>query len=220
MARNKFSSPTLTAVITDEQWEKAVRSKSGGCLIADSIKSQYPQYTGVTVDMATIRFSDRALGVRYTYLTPGDAQHLLIGYDAGWPKIIDEVHLRKAVKVTPITRPKQETLDREGRLAELEEKAASGEELTRYEKSSLTTLRNSASRPSARGPSEVKVDENRGTVVHGGAPAKQGKAHPNLLRGSDRHFGAKLANPGLVFEQAVEAAVAERLKQTTEETKS
>ena len=40
-----------------------------------------------------------------------------------------------------------------------------------------------------------------------------GEPHPNLLRGHDRHFGAKLANPGVVFEEAVAAEVAERLGQ-------
>ena len=46
----------------------------------------------------------------------------------------------------------------------------------------------------------------------------QGEAHPNLLRGRDRHFGAKLADPGEAFREAVEAAVADRLaKQSDQE---
>ena len=64
----------------------------------------------------------------------------------------------------------------------------------------------------------MKVDENRGTVVYGGRPLPQGEAHPNLLRGRDRHFGAKLADPGEAFREAVEAAVADRLaKQSDQE---
>ena len=45
----------------------------------------------------------------------------------------------------------------------------------------------------------------------------QGKPHPNLLRGRNRHFGAKLADPGQAFHDAVEAAVAERMGAQTDD---
>jgi hypothetical protein len=97
---------------------------------------------------------------------------------------------------------------REERRAELEEKETSGEVLTRGEQIALTKLRQPLVRPHKRGPSEVKAD---GTVV-GGHPLKL-STNPNLLRGRKRHFGAKIAKPGQVFENAVEEAVTKRLEE-------
>jgi hypothetical protein len=108
---------------------------------------------------------------------------------------------------------------REARLAVLETKVSSGDVLTKGEKASLTRLRKplqSPARPSHVGRPEVKIHSDQGVVVYGGKPAMQGKAHPNLLRGSDRHFGAKLADPGKVFAEAVEAEVAARLARAPE----
>lgn len=221
MARNKFGSPTLDLQITAEQHEQAVKSASGGCLIADAIKSQYPELTGVTVDMATIRVTDRKKGKRYTYLTPPVAQHLLLSFDQGWPNPIEHLRIRRAVNITPITRAKagrnsvEATAERrEARREELQAKVSAGEDLTADEKRALTRANNpkpSQERPSSHGPAEVKVDAGPGAIVHGGKPLPKGKSHPNLLRGRDRHFGAKLADPGQAFTEAVEAAVAERL---------
>lgn len=218
MARNKFTSPTLTVQITAGQHEKARQSSSGGCLIADAIKTQYPNLTGVNVDMATIRATDRKLGVRYTYLCPPSAQHLLLSYDQGWPQPTEQIIVRRAVKIAPVTRsPKHQEISeatRVARLAELEEKSASGVNLSGREKSSLTQLRKpkkTVIRPSTEGPVEVKIHGNHDTVIYGGRGLPRGGANPNLLSGRDRHFGAKLANPGQVFSDAVEAEVALRL---------
>jgi hypothetical protein len=221
MARRKFASPTLEVQITQENHERAVGSASGGCLIADAIKEQYPHLSKVTVDMATIRATDRKQGVRFTWLTPPVAQHLLLGYDQGWPQATDRITLRRAVQVTRIKRNKgvaaAVAANRRERILEFEQRIAKGDDLTRGEKSALGRLRSSEAgppapdRPSSHGRSEVRVEGQRGTVVEGGPPRVQGKPHPNLLRGRDRHFGAKLADPGQAFNEAVEAAVAQRL---------
>ncbi len=222
MPRKKRTSPTLTIRITAEQHARAVASASGGCLIADAIREQYPHLTGITVDMATIRVTDRKEGLRYTYLTPPQAQHCLLSFDQGWPDATETIVLKRAVKITMITRAKTggssvaEVAERRAaHMAELEARVAEGGTLSRYERASLTRMQNAkpaAERPSSHGP-VVVVGEHRDTTVKGGKPLKQGKAHPNLLRGRDRHFGAKLADPGSAFSDAVEAAVAERLKQ-------
>jgi hypothetical protein len=212
MARTKKSSPTVNLAITEENWERAIQSASGGCLIADPIKEL--GYTGVSVDMATIRFTDPKEGKRYTYLTPNAGQHLLLSFDQGWPQPIYQLSIKRAVKIDAVTRsPKDKAAKeqhREERRAELEAKVEAGEALTSNEKATLTRVRNpqpTPDRPSSRGPIEIA---DSGAVV-GGAPLLQGKAHPNLLRGRNRHFGAKLSDPGEVFRQAVEAAVEERL---------
>ena len=227
MARGKFTSPTLELQITPDLHDRAIRSASGGCLIADAIKAQYPNLSRVTVDMATIRVSDREEGQRYTYLTPPAAQHLLLGFDQGWPQLeaADSVVVRRAVHISPIIRAKKGSTSPEARaerrrerLGELEAKQASGEALNRGEKSVLTKLRQARSapeRPTTTGRPEVKVNPQTGSaVVYGGRTPVQGAAHPNLLRGRDRHFGAKLADPGLAFQEAVDAAVAARLATT------
>ena len=69
MSRKRKTSPTLQLAIGQEQIDRAVQSNSGGCLIADAIKAQYPELTHVTVDMATVRVTDKQRGERYTYLT-------------------------------------------------------------------------------------------------------------------------------------------------------
>jgi hypothetical protein len=216
----KASNPRLDVQITPENWDRAVRSSSGGCLIADAIKQQYPQFSHVAVDMATIRITDREAGYRYIYLSPDEAQHLLLAYDQGWSQPFDRVRTRKPVQIVPITRTQSgsHSIERRReasaiRKAELEEKEARGEDMTPSEKASLTRLRNPKPRqPRPTGRADVEVTgKNRNTTIHGGHPIMQGKAHPNLLRGRDRHFGAKISQPGLAFEEAVEAAVAERL---------
>jgi hypothetical protein len=226
MGRTKFSSPKIDIEITPDQYDRAVRSASGGCLIADAIREKYPQFTRVTVDMATIRVSDRKAGVRYTYLTPAPAKHVLLAFDQGWSQRIRDLVIKRAVQITPITRhktgpnsPGAVDARRHERVSRLATKAAGGKKLTKGEKISLAKSRNpkrAPERPSTPGPVQVHVD-SRGAVVHGGNGPLQGPAHPNLLRGQDRHFGAKLADPGIAFREAVDAAVEEKLAELRSE---
>lgn len=217
--KNRFSSPTLPVRITPERYELAKRSKSGSCVIADSMAAQFPNLSKISVDMATIRATDRQRGVRYIYLTPPAAQQLLLGFDAGWASHPDLVVVQRAVQIVPIRRsardtPKQKEA-RADRLARLEAKAASGEPMTKNERMSLTKLRKPyvpMDRPTTQGPPELSSHTR--PVVYGGQSIPQGKAHPNLLRGTDRHYGAKLADPGLAFNEAVDAAVAARLAES------
>jgi hypothetical protein len=222
-ARKKPVSPTLQLRITDELRETAIASNSGGCLIADAIKQQYPHLSGVTVDMATVRATDRAAGFRYIYLTPQPAMHVLLSFDQGWPNPVDEVTIKRAVQILPITRATTQSspaaaAKRETRRAELQARVDAGEDLSPREKAVLTQIskpkKSSPERPASRGPAEVHVQnggENHGVTIVGGNPLVQGPPHPNLLRGRNRHFGAKLADPGQAFKEAVDQAVAEKL---------
>lgn len=220
-------SPRLTVKITDEIRQHAIRSNSGSCLISDAIKDQYPHLTNITTDMATIRVTDGAAGYRYTYLTPQSAQQALLWFDQGWNSTIDTVNLRQAVKIDMVrstSKPEQQrrTEKRAARLAELREKVAAGDELTTPEKRSLSTMERNDQRPprpprpANPGPVTDVIlpkGDGPGTVV-GGRPIAQGKAHPNLLRGRNRHFGAKLADPGVAFTEAVEEAVKAKLAES------
>jgi hypothetical protein len=202
MARNRKGSPRITLQITEADRVCAIESNSGACLIADALKRL--GYTAVTVDMATIRFTDPKAGKRYTYLTPPAAQHCLLSFDQGWPvEGIVEIRLQRAVKIVPVTLSRPRAKSREERLQLLEAKEVDGT-LTRQEKAGLTRMRhNPGKKPSTEGPVEVTPD---GTVV-GGTPIPQGPAHPNLLRGRNRIYGAKLADPGKAFQEAVQAAL-------------
>jgi hypothetical protein len=227
MARplSKHGSPKLSITITDEAYDTAVKSNSGACLIADAIKNQHPELVNVSVDMATIRATDLKRGVRYTYLTPEQAQYVLLAFDQGWSNPYSQLTVKKAVRINPVIRnrrgphsPAGTARRREIRLAELRAKQDRGEPLTRGEKISLAKMSNPKpppERPSSWGPADVKVTGSgtgrEDVVVHGGKPIIQGRAHPNLLRGRNRHFGAKLADPGIAFREAVDEAVAERL---------
>ena len=63
----------------------------------------------VSVDMATIRASDRKAGVRYVYLTPPAAQHLLLSFDQGWRQPTEEVIVKRAVKVYRSRAPRKKS---------------------------------------------------------------------------------------------------------------
>jgi len=214
MPRAKKSSPTLQLAITQEERERAIKSKSGGCLIADAIKRQYPNLTRVSVDMATIRATDAERGQRYIYLTPPSAQHVLLAFDQGWSNPTEQVTVRRAVKIEPITRRpgsvQRATKRRAERIAELEAKVEAGEELTAKERAALTRMKAAKpapERPATAGPATVDDDG----VVRGGNRMQATPKHPNLLAGRNRHFGAKLADPGEAFQEAVDEAVEQKL---------
>jgi hypothetical protein len=223
-------SPTLVLQITEQELATAQRSRSGGCLVADAIKRTYPHFSKVDVDMATVRVSDPARGERYVYLTPPSVMNMLLAFDQGWPLDLENpLRIRRAVQIVPITRAKtgpssiaavQER--RRARIAELVAKVDAGEELTRAEKSQLTNLRKNEAaapppeRPSTKGAPEVidggTAASRERPTIRGGKSRIKSPANPNLLAGRNRHFGAKLSDPGLAFREAVAQAVADQQK--------
>jgi hypothetical protein len=226
MTRRKGSSPTLELEITAEQWDRAVRASSGGCLIADAMKVQYPELSRIVVDMATVRASDNARGERYTYLTPPDAQHLLLAFDQGWSCPTDQVTIRRAVHVRPIKTQRKKTADRvaarDERRAAVEAKVERGEPLTKSDKLVRAAANREPlpppDRPTSHGPVEAVEQTSGGriTIVGGESPITgPARTNPNLLHGHNRLFGARTAEPALAFTEAVEKAVAERLTEQT-----
>lgn len=82
--------PTLTDIfrrinvsITAEMIERAKQRDSSHCMIAEGIRLAIPEARNVSVDLATMRFTDRTKGRRYLYLTPSSAQQALINFDQG-----------------------------------------------------------------------------------------------------------------------------------------
>jgi hypothetical protein len=77
------NAPRLNFQVSAEQIAKATRKDSSHCMIAEALRDAMPSAEYVSVDLATIRFTDTLAGRRYIYLTPGPAQMALIDFDQG-----------------------------------------------------------------------------------------------------------------------------------------
>ncbi len=79
--------PRLRITQTDEEWdaiiEKAIPKDSSHCVWADAIKASVPWATNISVDIQTIRITDRDRKERYVYLTPRSIQESIVDFDAG-----------------------------------------------------------------------------------------------------------------------------------------
>lgn len=199
--------------VTEADIEAAVPKDSGHCAIADAIGRQLPGVTNVTVDLQSIRWTDREAGERYTYLTPRVAQALLLDFDNGDRDYCQPMTFRldKPVHTAPIkssSAPKaaRQAVSRAERVAVIEAKIAAGETLTPKEKRSLTTARAwearpRPARPRSEGPKRIEQtgshdpDGAPEITVVGGQPAPLGAlAHG---RGKRRQFGIKSAGSPL-----------------------
>jgi hypothetical protein len=211
--------PHLKLEITQENYERAITAKSSACVVADAIKQHYPRFSSIHVDVATIRVTDKQLGVRYTYLTPPSVAETLLYFDQGWREesLPKKLRIREVIRVTPITRTRSSlrmTAERRAvRLAELEAKEQGGEELSREEKVSLTKLRNPQvppDRPTTYGPKAVEIIGDQ--VIQHGRPPKYPKRSESLLDDRTRHFGQKSAKPSAVLQKTIDEAVEAGIK--------
>jgi hypothetical protein len=76
--------PRLNVSVTAMDIETARPANSGHCMIAEAIKRAIGgDIKRVAVDLQTIRWSDPARGLRYTYLTPRPAVVNLVKWDQG-----------------------------------------------------------------------------------------------------------------------------------------
>src|SRR5262245_52377294 len=75
--------PVVKIPVSKEAIETACRKNSSHCMIADAIKTAIPKAAFVSVDLQTIRWTDKDKGLRYTYLTPRAAQDALVRFDRG-----------------------------------------------------------------------------------------------------------------------------------------
>jgi hypothetical protein len=73
----------VTVSVTAEHIERAIPMDSSHCMIADAIKAAVPKAKSVSVDLASIRWTDPRAGKRYLYLTPPSVQQALIRFDNG-----------------------------------------------------------------------------------------------------------------------------------------
>jgi hypothetical protein len=70
-------------MVTDTQITESLQRSSSACAIAEALKQQIPNAVHVSVDLATIRWTDRVKQIRYVCLTPICAQELIVNFDQG-----------------------------------------------------------------------------------------------------------------------------------------
>jgi hypothetical protein len=191
--------PRVAIEVSENRIDNAAKSDSGHCMIADSIKEQVPGATYVSVDLATVRWSDPKKGERYVYLTPVVAQQALVNWDFGVRIEPFKFTLRNA-QVTYMWQGSgvRHRATREEKLAVLEAKLARGDTLTKTENRSLKQLRRPLPPPRRSSPGRKTVDvDNRGVIqVKGGhTPPRAVLSH---LPGKRRVFGLRLLRPPVV----------------------
>jgi hypothetical protein len=213
----------LRPIITQEIYDRAIKSDRSNCIIADAIREKYPRLSNIKVDIATIRCTDKKAGERYIYLTSPTMVDILLAYDQGWPQknLPIKLRVRRPIKILPITRSvsdkKAKAARRAARISELETKQEKGEILTADEERALTRLRNprpAPDRPVTYGPPKVisTGGQDSNPIVHGGVPPK----HQNYLPSNARRFGAKSAQPDQITREAMDE-VAKKSRQRIKE---
>ncbi len=94
MPYRKPRGPKFQVTVDQDMIEAAKQRDSSHCMIAEAIKAAYPEASMVAVDLQTIRFSDPKKGLRFTYLTPRQAQVALVQFDQGTDVTPFSVRLR------------------------------------------------------------------------------------------------------------------------------
>jgi hypothetical protein len=105
MAEKRLTSTrkAVVAHVTQAIIDRAEAKNSNTCMIADAIRAARPDLKAISVDMATIRFTDPVKRQRYVYLTPQRAQLALIEFDQGVATGPFDVRLVGPVQVVEIT---------------------------------------------------------------------------------------------------------------------
>jgi hypothetical protein len=79
--------------------DKSMPRDSQHCMIADALLDRVKHAKSISVDIATIRFTDKKLGKRFIFLTPLVAQQALVDFDQGKTISPFSFNLRTAIQV-------------------------------------------------------------------------------------------------------------------------
>jgi len=75
-----------TKVTVDEPIiERACQRDSRHCMVAEAIQAQHPKWRNISVDVATIRWTNPKTRMRYTALTPDSIRGAILAFDQGEP---------------------------------------------------------------------------------------------------------------------------------------
>ncbi len=166
--------------ITQDILDFAEKANSSHCMIAEAIRVKNPQLGYISVDLATIRYTNRKTRLRYTYLTPRSVQNRIVQFDQG---ICQEpfsfnLHTHKPAFVTKM-----------GRGSGAEHKRKAMRAAKKKQQSSAKSPKSSAKSPTTK--PAIKGHHNKGytgvspIVVGGVTPPRS--ASPGLTRA----FGLK-----------------------------
>lgn len=75
--------PRIHLRATEEIIENSMARNSNHCVVAEALKEQYPHLTHISVDISTIRATDKAKKERYVWLTPRSVQQMIVDFDRG-----------------------------------------------------------------------------------------------------------------------------------------
>jgi hypothetical protein len=89
--------PKIQLHVTQDIIDSAQARNSTHCLIAEALAVARPEAKNISVDLATIRYTDPKKGVRFTYLTPRTAQVCIVNFDQGKPSTPFSLQLRGAM---------------------------------------------------------------------------------------------------------------------------
>jgi len=76
-------SPQRRIHVLQEDIDTSIKRNSSHCMTAGAVKRAVPEASHVSVDLQTIRWSNKAKEERYIYLTPRIAQIALVDFDQG-----------------------------------------------------------------------------------------------------------------------------------------
>jgi hypothetical protein len=95
----KGTNRKIGVTVTQPIIDRAEQRDSGHCMIADAIKAALPDVKTVSVDLASIRFTDPVKKQRYVYFTPTPVQRALVDFDQGTHTEQFTFHLIRAAQV-------------------------------------------------------------------------------------------------------------------------
>lgn len=98
----RLRSPVVPVVVAQRHIDTAIPKDSNHCMIADAIREAHPTFRAISVDTATIRFTDPEKKLRYVYLTPSPAIDALIDFDEGRAPAPFSFELRRAAQITSV----------------------------------------------------------------------------------------------------------------------
>ena len=97
--RSKYGKPYIN--ITEKEINEGLVADSRKCMIAEAVKACLPNVKNVSVDLATVRFTDKKTGSRYTYMTPRAAQQALVQFDNGQKPDPFRIRLQTLFQIRP-----------------------------------------------------------------------------------------------------------------------
>lgn len=95
---------SVKANVTQALVDRATKRDSRHCMIAEAIQAARPDYKNVTVDLATIRWTNPRTGKRYVALTPQEARVALVAFDQGHEVQAFELTVTP-IQATPTSKP-------------------------------------------------------------------------------------------------------------------